>query len=147
MEWLFHSLSEVGCWVEIQEKNPYLLHVMLPLGGTLQIRVGNNAVDSYLYQCKVEGRYDYLTNNDCDKKKIIFGIDTIWHYRLHDYHGLPVVVARLNDDEVALRNQAQQRSLVFMGVLRRQRLVCKDMAWLLGRTHYALELKRARDSL
>jgi hypothetical protein len=145
MEWLFHSLSEVGCWVEIQEKNPYLLHVMLPLGDTLTIRVGNAATKFYLYKCKVAGRFWFLHNNDVQHTKYRKQQFTTWSYTYSDYRGLPEIISRLNDEEVALRNQAQQHSLVFMGVLRQ--LVCKDMAWLLGRTHYALELKRARDSL
>lgn len=149
MEWLLCALSEVGCWVEIEEKNPQLLHVMLPLGGTLQIHVGNNANDLYLYKCKVTGRWHFLTNNDCGKQKIYYGSDTLWSYTQYNYHELPDIVARLNDEEVTLRNAAQQRSLVFMGVLRRRcrSIVSKDMAWLLGRTHYTLELQAARESL
>jgi hypothetical protein len=64
------------------------------------------------------------------------------------------VICRLNDREMALRNQAQAEALLFIGVLQKydlqrplyQRLT-KDITKWIGRLFYDLALKRARESL
>lgn len=150
MEWLFHSLTEVGCCAETDyEKDKVLVH--LPLGSVLEIQVGNQMTP--LFMCMIVGHHHFLTQKDPVPKIFARGY-TIWQYEWTGAYGnLPKLVASLNDVEKGLLNEARRNTTLYMGVLHRKNAmggpwrIVKDMVWLMGRIHYTLGLERAKSLL
>jgi hypothetical protein len=145
MEEMWNFLSTMGIWLEGDGVDN--ISVQLPLGDTLEI---TNGVDSLEF--RVKGRFQFLCelipNLDVPDNKGY----TFW-LRMHLLRNVDVI-CRLNDREMALRNQAQAEALLFIGVLQKydlqrplyQRLT-KDITKWIGRLFYDLALKRARESL
>jgi hypothetical protein len=148
MEFLYYSLAEGGCWIETSDYN--FLIVCLPLGGELEVNTFNN----FIFNCRVKGRFIFLSNIMSGTKKEIVNGHTVWTHYNDDYHLLADTICRLNDEEIGLRNEAQRIATIYIGVLLKMDAkrpwgtrLTKDIIKEMGFIFYAALLRRAQSKL